>query len=141
MLTRPIARKCLVPAALVLGLVGVYVAPRAFARVVVNTIDTVATVADNGRRIVLAGPIANDQTEWDDLRVTITQRSTGAVAEGRARILGTTSVQQWVVEAAVQGSATFEEGPATAVAVATSTLQGQVTDAHQWLVQVTLVAE
>ena len=33
----------------------------------------------------------------------------------------------------------FQEGPATAVAVALTTVRGETTDAHQWLVNITLV--
>jgi hypothetical protein len=39
------------------------------------------------------------------------------------------------------GKATFEEGSATAVAVASTTSRGKVTDAHQWLVNITLKGE
>jgi len=46
------------------------------------------------------------------LRVTVTQRTTGAVAEGRTLITCTGGVQQWEVHAATQGKNTFEEGPA-----------------------------
>ena len=91
--------------------------------------------------MVVTGPIQCSQREWADLRVTVTQRSTGAVAEGHARLEGGTAIQQWVVEATVQGSAGFDEGPATVVALATTTLRGQVNDAHQWLVNVTLEAD
>ncbi len=40
--------KCLVSAAIVLTLAGVFVAPMAFAKISVNTIDPVAIVTDNG---------------------------------------------------------------------------------------------
>jgi len=43
--------------------------------------------------------------------------------------------------AATQGKASFDEGPATAVAIARSADRGESTDAHQWLVNVTLVAD
>ncbi len=141
MLTGKSSMKSLALAALILILGGVVVTPTSLAKIASNTIDPIATVAENGRRIVVTGPISNDQTQVDDLRVTITQRATGAVAEGRARIEGTTSVQQWTVTATVQGNKNFEPGPATAVALATSSLHGQVDDAHQWLVEITLVGE
>lgn len=73
--------------------------------------------------------------------MTVTQRTTGAVAEGYARLRGTTEGQQWLVEAAVLGRADFEEGPATAVALATSSRRGFTDDAHQWLVAIDLVAD
>ena len=49
--------KCLVSAAMILTL-GWGMAPLAFARLVLNTIDPVAIVTDNGRHIIVTGPIA-----------------------------------------------------------------------------------
>jgi hypothetical protein len=45
------------------------------------------------------------------------------------------------VHASVQGKAAFEAGPATAVALGRTTDRGATTDAHQWLVNITLVEE
>jgi hypothetical protein len=45
------------------------------------------------------------------------------------------------VHAVTHGKASFEEGPATAVALGSTTSRGQATDAHQWLVDITLVGE
>jgi hypothetical protein len=36
---------------------------------------------------------------------------------------------------------TFEAGPATAVALGRTTAGGKATDAHQWLVEITLARE
>jgi hypothetical protein len=74
--------------------------------------------------------------------VTVTQRTTGTVAEGGAILTGTGTTNHWEIEAAVQGNETFEAGAATATAIAvTSAAGGQATDAHQWLVNITLVKE
>jgi hypothetical protein len=132
---------CLVSAAMVLTLVGVWLAPLAFAKVVQNTIDPLAIVADNGRQIMVTGPIGCTESQRADLRVTVTQRSTGAVAEGSTHITCTADTQQWAVHASIQGKATFEEGPATAVALARTTSRGETDDAQQWLVNITLVGE
>ena len=51
------------------------------------------------------------------------------------------TTQQWEVRALTQDNEIFEEGPATAVAAARSGVHGKGTDAHQWLVSVTLVGE
>ena len=75
------------------------------------------------------------------MRVTVTQRTTGAVAEGHAILTGTGTSNQWEVEAAVDGRETFEAGPATAVAIPVTTLNGHATDAQQWLVNIMLVKE
>ena len=133
--------KCLVSAAIVLTLAGVFVAPIAFARIMSNTIDPVAIVADNGRHIVVTGPITCAARERAQLRVTVTQRATGALAEGHTRITCTGDSQQWEIHAATDGNEAFQEGPATAVAVARTAHRGDITDAHQWLVDITLVGE
>jgi hypothetical protein len=131
----------LLPAALVMALLALCLTPGASARLVANTINLSGTVSDDGRRLVLTGPLSTDVEQLVQLRVTVTQRSTGAVAEGQLRLTGTTSQQQWTVEAKTHGDETFEEGPATAVALAISTTNGHADDAHQWLVNITLERE
>ena len=113
----------------------------AFARIARNTIDLFAIVAGNGRHLIVTGPIECTERERTYLRVTVTQRSTGAVAEGSTFFTCTGEIQQWEAHAVTHGKASFEEGPATAVAVAGTTSRRQVTDAHQWLVNITLVEE
>jgi hypothetical protein len=120
---------------------GIIIAPKVFARIAQNTIDTTATIADNGRLIIVTGPVRNDQVEWNDQHVTVTQRTTGAVADGHTRFRGTVTEQQWEVKALVRGDNLFEPGPATAVALCVSTRHGDVTDAHQWLVNIEVVEE
>jgi hypothetical protein len=132
-------RTWLVSAALFVTLAGVFVARTAFARVILNTIDPVALVSDNGRHLVVTGPIAITAGEKAILRVTVTQRSTGAMAEGDTILNGTGTTNQWQVFARTMGKAVFTTGPATAVGLAVTTTHGHTTDAHQWLVNVTLV--
>jgi hypothetical protein len=134
-------RRRLVSSAIVLTLAALFVAPWAFARIVNNTIDPLATVTDNGRLVIATGPISCTRGEQAFLRVTVTQRATGAVAEGRSRVVCTGNNQQWQVNAATQGPETFGEGPAIAVAIARTAFRGEITDAHQWLVNITLVGE
>ena len=137
----------LVPAALLLILAGAFLTRTAFARIMVNTIDPVGIVAGQGRHVTVTGPIGmGDGTvflagETAHLRVTVTQRSTGALAEGCALLTSTGALQQWEVETVAEGRASFEPGPATAVAMVRTTIGGQPTDAHQWLVKITLVKE
>jgi hypothetical protein len=136
----PLLRRVL--AAALLAMVGVLVTRTTFAKVVINTIDVVASVSDNGRQVVVTGPIAIVPAgENVFLRVTVTQRTTGAIAEGEVRFTGTSSQQQWRVVAHTLGRATFEPGAATAVGLArTTSPRDEATDAHQWLVNITLVA-
>ena len=79
--------------------------------------------------------------ERTQLRVTVTQRSTGAVAEGVIFFTGSGQTNQWEITALAEGRATFQAGPATVVGLARSSIHGQATDAHQWLVNVTLLNE
>ena len=131
----------LVSAAMVVTLVAILITSPALARTVLNTIDSVAIVTDEGRHLVVTGPITCTAGERGYLQVTVTQRTTGAEAEGRTRIACTGDSQQWEVRAATQGIETFQEGPATAVALSRTTTPGQITDAHQWLVEITLIGE
>jgi len=128
-------------ASLIAVLIGVTPAPLAFARIAYNTIDALVSVSDEGRHLVVTGPIACTANERAYLRATVTQRTTGATAEGYTFIVCTRAIQQWEVHATAQGKETFEPGSATAVAVARTTTRAETTDAHQWLVAVTLVDE
>ena len=47
--------------------------------------------------------------------MTVTQRSTGAVAEGVIFFTGAGQTNQWEITAVAEGRATFEAGPATVV--------------------------
>lgn len=133
--------KYLAPASIAVTVASLFVASMAFARVTANTIDPVAGVTDRGRHLIVTGPLGCTEGERGYLRVTVTQHATGAVAEGRAFITCTGVTQPWEVHASVQGKETFEEGPATATAFARTTDRGKTTDAHQWLVDITLEAE
>jgi len=128
-------------AALALILAAAFLAPATFARVTYNTIDSTARISDNGRQVLVTGPVTCDGGQRYEIRVTVTQRSTGAVAEGRATLTCTGAEQQWEVRATAQGAKTFEEGPATAVAMATTSDPANTDDAHQWLVNITLEGE
>ncbi len=134
-------RSALVSAFVLAAVAGVFVAGTAFAKIAKDTIDPVALVTQQGRHLVVTGPAACDRIEWVDQRVTVTQRATGAVAEGRVRFVCSTGEQQWEVHAATHGNEVFAPGPATAVAVAVTGSGGVATDAHQWLVNITLVAQ
>src|SRR6185503_9820524 len=103
-------QKWLAPAAILLTLSAVFVARTAFAGIQVNTINPLAIVADKGRQVTVAGPLAATAGDRVELRVTVTQRFTGALAEGRAFLTGTGALQQWEVETAAEGGATFEAG-------------------------------
>jgi hypothetical protein len=112
--------------------------PVVVARIVRNTMDPIAVLAGNGHHLAVTGPIACTAGQRAELRVTVTQRTTGAVAEGRTSVTCTGSDQIWQVQLQKAGKEALEEGAATAVAVARTYDGGQVTDAHQWLVSMTL---
>jgi hypothetical protein len=133
-------RRLPVSATLVLALAALLGVQASLARITRNTIDPVATVGLHGRQVTLTGRIeVLPAGGMVFLRVTVTQRSTGAIAEGIAFLAGTGAVQQWRVRAFALTRDRFEEGPPIAVALARSTAAAEGTDAHQWLVDVTLV--
>jgi hypothetical protein len=131
----------LAPVQLLVFIAGVFLANTSFAKLAANTIDPVGIVSDNGRHVVLTGPVSATSGDRVELQVTVTQRSTGAVADGIVFFTGTGEVTQWAVTAVTVGPAAFEPGPATVVALALTSVKGQPNDAHQWLVNVTLVSE
>jgi len=154
MLSQPSKKhiKCFASSAIILALVGVFMTRTASARRILNTIDPVAIVTDNGRHLIVTGPIGCTLGQRELIRVTVTQRrltvtqhEIGAVAEGHTRVICTGKTQKWEVHAWTQSKETFEEGAATAVAlgrqIKRSRERSHVTDAHQWLVNITLEEE
>ena len=126
------------PIVMTLVLVATVLASAASAKIARNTIDPTARISDGGRQVTVTGPVACDMGQRYEIRVTVTQRTTGAVAEGRASLTCAGGDQQWEARVTAQGAKTFEPGPATAVAVATTSDPGNTDDAHQWLVNITL---
>jgi len=122
---------------LALGL-SVNTAPPTFAGIALNTIDPVAYRTESGRWVVVTGPIVCTAGEGVTLRVTVTQRGSGAVGQGHTRFPCTGALQQWEVRVARDKKAAFADGVAMAVAFARTTAQGTPTDAHQWRVEVTV---
>jgi hypothetical protein len=113
----------------------------AVAKIMTNTIDPVAAVGDDSRHVVVTGPLTCTPGERAYLHVTVTQRETGAIAEGNTLVRCTGNTGQWEAHPTVRGAAVFQQGPATAVATARTRAHNQVTDSHQWLVEIMLVAE
>ena len=128
-------------AVVVLTIAGLFLTQGAYARVARNTIDDEAVVGRHGRRLLVTGPIQCTAGERAVVRVTVTQRPTGAVAEGGTLISCTGEPQHWEIGAWTLGKASFQEGAAIATAIATTQDHGNATDAHQWLVPITLVGE
>jgi hypothetical protein len=113
--------------------------PLAYAKISLNTIDPILTVSHDGRHVLVSGPLACDRTQPVLMRVTVTQRTTGAIAEGYATVIGSTTERHWQIHAHTLGGPKFEPGAATVVGLARSGWIGHADDAHQWLVNVTLV--
>lgn len=110
------------------------------ARVRVNTIDQVASLDGAGRVAQVTGPIGCTQAERATIRVTLSQRTTGAVAEGRWQGVCRRSTRRWTARrVVVQGSARFRTGRAQACALGVTRRRGRVTDARQWCQEVRLV--
>jgi hypothetical protein len=122
--TRKHLKTWLVPVTALAVLAGVFIARTTFAKITWNTIDPVGIVADRGRKVTVTGPIAVTAGERTELLITVTQRSTGAMAEGVIFFTGTGQTNQWEVTAITMGPATFATGPATVVGLARSSGSG-----------------
>jgi hypothetical protein len=105
----------------------------ALAGVSLNTIDRHAALDEAGRVVQVTGPIRCSQVERATIRVTVSQRTTGTVAEGRWRGRCRTTTRTWTVRRFVQqGSATFETSTAQVCALGVTRRGTKVTDAKQW---------
>ena len=114
----------------------------ASAGVVLNTIDREATVDAGGHVVEVTGPIRCSQVERARTRVTVSQRTTGAVAEGRWRGLCRRITRTWTAKRLVpQGSAFFQAGTAHACALVVTRRAGRATDAKQWCRTIELIKE
>jgi hypothetical protein len=60
-----------------LALVGVGITSISFAAITSTTINPLAIVTDNGRRLIVSGPMVCTESEMVELRVQVTQRTTG----------------------------------------------------------------
>jgi hypothetical protein len=103
-----------------------------------NTIDPLVSLSENGRHLVVTGPITCPADDRVRIRVTVTQRTTGAIAEGITHVVCTGEQQEWVAELSTRGKQAFLPGDATAVALGQTTNPVDSPDAHQWLVTVEL---
>jgi hypothetical protein len=124
----------------------------AHAKIAYNTISPDLPLSQNGRRVQVTGPIICTAGERVYLRATVTQRTTGAVAEGEGSFVCTGEMQTWRVAAQCQTRERFTPGAATAVGLARTFAAKEsghgngprrqaATDSHQWLVSVTLASE
>lgn len=139
--TRIHSKTWLAAVALLVVFSSLFINRTVWAKIAFNTIDTFGIVAEKGRQVTVTGPIAVTASERTELRVTVTQRSTGAVSEGVIFFTGTGQTNHWEITVVAEGRTAFAAGPATVVGLARSSLNGQASDAHQWLVNVTLLPE
>ena len=137
---RRLALAAVALAAVIITYVNVFMAREAFARIrtITNEVGIVSAVIDKNRQLILTGQTVCDAGETAEIRVTVTQRSTGAVAEGGTRITCTGDHQQWVVRAPTDGKQPFAEGSVTVVYFIRTFYREDSTDAHQWLEDVPL---
>src|SRR5262249_41361614 len=99
--------------AMLTALLGVFVTPRAFAAIARTNAARVVSVtmsADNARQLTVKGSLAcGSEGPRAYIHVRVTQRSTGAVAEGSMVADCTGGAQNWEVRAGAQGKPAFEE--------------------------------
>ena len=101
-------------------------------------IDLVQVSAD-GRQLRVSGPIVCTKGEQLSVRATITQRSTGALADGQWAGTCTGLLQRWTIrQLNAYGAPSFRVGSAQACGLATTWYRGRRSDAYQWCGNVTV---
>jgi hypothetical protein len=119
----------------------VVAAAPASAKLALNTIDDTATMSAGGRVVRVSGPIGCSAAERASIRVTVTQRATATVAEGRWTGTCSRRSRTWTArQVRVRGAGAFRAGRAEACALGVTRKAGDATDAKQWCEVVTLVA-
>ena len=101
--------------------------------------DSILAVSNNGRRIFVTGKLNCTAGDRVQVLARLTQRTTGAVAEGTWKGECTGHLQVWDTEAVSRSEAKFENGASEAVAFGVDSVDGKATDVLQWLDDVTLV--
>lgn len=106
-----------------------------------NTIDDTATLNPGGHSVVVTGPVRCTEGETMEIRVTVTQESTDAVARGSTHLRCTGERQQWAVHAATRGPDGLQGTSAHVDAWGQTRFRGAVTDTTDegWERDVTLV--
>jgi hypothetical protein len=114
---------------------------RIITRVISPEIDLEQTLRANNRQVEVSGRIQCDLGERLIINVVFRQELPTAVVdgEGQTKSLCTGEIQSWTVLASAQKSTGYVEGIAFVCAVATTRVQGTVTDTFAWCKQVTLV--
>jgi hypothetical protein len=85
-----------------------------------------------GGRVQIGGHAACANGTVAELRVTITQAGTGAVAEGTTRIACSGEESPWEIQAATNGRNGFTAGPVTACGLLEVDGEDDPPDAFQW---------
>jgi hypothetical protein len=106
-----------------------------------TVIDVEARLDTKPKILSLTGRIGCDGCEGYTVGVTVTQRRSGALAQGGVICKCPGSASTWLVRARIRGDGRLVEGPARACAWAISRGEGgRPTDALQWCRTVRVVA-
>lgn len=105
----------------------------------VTRFDPALSLNASGRRVFVTGTVECTQGEKVQLHLTISQRLTGAVAEGNWKGVCTGNPQVWETDAVTQADGKFQLGAAQAVGFGVTISQGKPTDAIQWFDDITLL--
>ena len=97
-------------------------------------------LTNGGRGVNVSGPIGCPAGDSVQLRATVSQRSTGAVAQGFWNKVCAGSGQHWHTTASVTDGVTMSAGCVHATGLAIVRHAGKPVDAFQWLRTVTLDA-
>jgi hypothetical protein len=103
--------------------------------------DRTGVLTDGGRAVRVSGPVACKAGERVRIRTTVSQVSTGAVAEGVWSKLCTGNTLHWHVTAIVSDGVHFSTGHAEGVGLAIVRGHGVPVSAVQWIRPLTLKAD
>lgn len=102
-------------------------------------LEPVASLSGDRRHALVQGPIACSSGERYELRVSLSQSSSGARGSGRLSGLCEGGIRRWAVDAAVQGPTSFTAGAARVCARGSLRQQGVVIDVQTWCRDIVLV--
>jgi hypothetical protein len=100
-----------------------------------TNVDDAATVTPSGQNVAVSGWVKCTEGEIAEVRVTVSQESTGTAAAGQTRVrcLGEETVQRWTVHVATRPGAFDASRPVRVDAWAVPRSQGERTDEpHTW---------
>jgi hypothetical protein len=104
-----------------------------------STVSDSARLAAGGRALQVGGVVRCSACRGFTLGATVSQRGSGAIAQGGVRCTCDGVAEHWLLTARAREGTTFRRGPARVCVWVTARSQGgEAIDARQWCESVTL---